>query len=422
MSRDAASHRSGSPFRLLLARIFTFALPPLLIAGGIGGVMVMGALKEAPEKTEEAATPPVVLIAEAISEPVRLTVASQGEVRPRIEIDVASQVGGRLVHVSNEFIEGGFFEEGDVLIEIEKTDYRLAVTGAEAAVAQARRALDRERAEAEIAARDWADLGDGDASALVLREPHLAEARAALAAARALLDDARLDLTRTTVTAPFRGRVTAKSVDVGQIVTPGQALGQIFATHVVEIRLPLTDAELARAGLPIAFRTSDATPGPRVTLSAIVGGEPRQWSGRITRTASRFDSSTRLLSAIVEVEDPYGVGADNGAPLAVGLFVGAMIEGRQINGAVVLPRAALRGEDRAFVVLDDDTIDVRSVTVAESTRDRVVILSGVEVGERVVASPLRGVTDGMLVTPVTSSARSEDGDVADDDETQVASN
>jgi len=420
MSLDAAPRRSG--LRLLLARLITFALPVALIAGGVGSVVVMGALKEAPEKNEEIATPPVVLIAEAVAEPVRLSVSSQGEVRPRIEIDVASQVGGRLVHVSNEFIEGGFFEEGDVLVEIEKTDYRLAVTGAGAVVAQAQRALDRERAEAEVAVRDWADLGDGNASALALRQPQLAEARAALAASEAQLADARLDLMRTTITAPFRGRVTAKSVDVGQIVTPGQPLGQIFATHVVEIRLPLTDAELARAGLPIAFRESEDTPAPRVTLSAIVGGQPRQWTGRVTRTASRFDASTRLLSAIVEVEDPYGAGADDGAPLAVGLYVSAEIEGRRIDGAIVLPRAALRGEDRAFVVLDDDTIDVRTVAVAQSTRDRVVILSGVEAGERVVASPLRGATDGMLVSPVTSAARSGDNADDPDDETRVASN
>lgn len=411
---------SSSGFRLLFARIFTFVLPLLVLVGAVGGVIAMNALKKPPEKAEETATPPVVLVAEAEAKPVRLAVSSQGEVRPRTEISLVAQIGGRLVEVSDEFIEGGFFEEGQVLLEIEKTDYRLAVTRAEAAVAQARRALEREQAEAEIAARDWEELGDGDATALTLRQPQLAEARADLAAAEAQLADARLDLERTTIRAPFAGRVTAKAADVGQFVTPGEPLGEIFATNVVEVRLPLSDTDLARTGLPVAFRATEDEPGPRVTLSAVVGGQPRSWEGRITRTASRFDASTRLLSAIAEVQDPYGAAADDGAPLAVGLFVSAEIEGRAIENAITLPRAALRGDDIVYAVSDDGTIEERRVTVADSNRERIVLLSGVAAGERVVASPLRGATDGMAVTPVNPNA--PEAAEGDSDDTRLAAN
>ncbi len=412
MASDHASTTSKRRFRpsLWMARLFTFILPVLVIVGGVFSVVVMGGMRPDPEQREEAATPPAVLTAEAETSSVNLTVGSQGEVRPRTEIDVVPQVGGRVVMVSEDFVEGGFFSEGDVLIEIDDADYQLAITRAESQVAQASRALQRERAEADIAAGDWRDLGVGDPSALALRQPQLAEARAALRAAEASLATARLDLERTVVRAPFDGRVASISANLGQYVTPGQPLGEIFSTEMVEVSLALSDADLTRAGLPVAFRETEDNPGPNVRLSATVGGEQRVWNGRITRTASRFDSSTRLLAAITQVDDPYGAGADGGVPLAVGLFVSAQIEGRRIDEAVTLPRTALRNDQDVYVIRDDNQIEIRQVAVIDSDRERVVLASGVEPGERVVVSPLRGAVNGMIVAPVSNDASENAGD------------
>jgi RND family efflux transporter MFP subunit len=272
------------------------------------------------------------------------------------------------------------------------------VTRASALVAQRRQQLIREQAEAELAREEWEAIGEGEASALTLREPQMAEAQAQLAAAEASLAEARLNLSRTRISAPFDGRVRSKNADIGQFVGPGARIGRVFATERVEVRLPLTNSELATLNMPLAFQASETNPGPQVILSASLGGSEHRWTGRVVRTDSAIDPQTRTMSAIVEVFDPYGAAAEQtGSPLAVGLFVNAEIAGRAIDYAYALPRSALRGASDVYVAERDGTLSVRQVTVANANPQRVVITSGVSAGDRVVVSPLRGAADGMLI-------------------------
>ncbi len=387
------------------ARFFAAFLPIALVVGGaIFIITVMALNRPEPEKAQVEPRGLAVFVTPAERSDVALNVATQGEARPLREIALVSQVSGRVVSVNDRFIEGGFFERGDMLVQIDQTDYRLAVTRAQSSVAQAQRALERERAEAEIAARDWEEFGEGEASALTLRVPQLAEAEAALAAAQATLSESQVNLDRTTIRAPFTGRVREKSADIGQFVSPGQGVGRIFSTDVVQLRLPLSDAELAQVGLPVAFEATEDNPGPTVRFSATLAGQPREWTGHIKRTDSAIDPRTRLVYAIAEVVDPYGEGADGDAPLAVGLFVEAEIEGRVVPGAFALPRAALRGADEIYVAKPDGKMTVRTVDVVFSDRERVVLTSGLTPGEYVIISPIRG-AENMAVRALDPDTR-----------------
>lgn len=383
----------------LALRRFLFVFLPIIAIIAILAVALTSMAANAPqtERTEEEPRGLAVFVAAVEADDIRLTVRSQGEVRPLREIILAPQVSGRLVYVAPNFEDGDAFSEGDVLARIDPADYELAVTRARSSVAQARRALQSEEALAEIARRDWEDLGEGDPTPLAIREPQLAEARAALRAAQASLAEAELQLARTEVRAPFNGRVRTQDADLGALVSANSRLGQIFSTDAAEVRLPLSDNDLALAAIPVAFVETEENPGPEVTLSAIVAGEPRQWRGRIVRTDGAIDARTRTLNAIVEVDDPYGAGADAGVPLAVGLFVEAQIEGRLIPDALVAPREALRGSDRIYVAREDGTLTVRNVSVIASEPGRVVFSGGVEPGEYVITSAVRGASEGMRV-------------------------
>jgi len=373
----------------------------------IGGVAVVGiavifmlfATQPQPQRANSAPRPVAVFVEEAQSGEVALTVTSQGEAQPRTQINLVPQVAGRITYVNPDFIEGGFFEAGETLIQIEDADYRLAVTRAAAQVAQAEQALAREQAESDLAASEWEELGEGEASALTLREPQLAEARAQLAAAEASLQEARLNMQRTRISAPFDGRVRSKNADLGQYVSPGTNLGQVFSTDTVMVRLPLTDHDLGLLGIPVAYNAmGDDDDGIPVTLSATLAGERHEWQGRITRTDSAIDTETRVLYAIAEVEDPYGTAAqEEGAPLAVGLFVSATIQGREIDNAYIIPRNALRGEDSVYIVREGGRMEIHTVGIIDSNPDRVIVSSGVEGGDLVVVSPLRGASNGMSV-------------------------
>jgi RND family efflux transporter MFP subunit len=393
-----------------MRRLISIILPIVIIVflGG-GGIFAINAMKPEPEKSEE---PRAGL--NVFAEPVRegaltLTVNAQGEVKPKREIVVAPQISGRIAYVSPDFIDGGFIRRGQVLVRVESADYELGVVRARSTVATAEQALAREMAEAELARQDLEDLGMTDASPLARREPQLAGAQAALDAAKAQLQDAELALARTAVIAPFDGRVRTRTVDIGQVVAPGQSLGQIFDTDVVEVSLPLKDAELGRLGLPIAFAASDKTPGPEVIFKATVGGEPRTWRGKVVRTGAAINAQTRQINVIAELKDPFGTGADNGAPMAPGLFVNAQIQGRSLDRVLIAPRSALRGDDKLYIGdPKSGKLSIRTVDLTYSDKNGAYFHTGAEVGELAVTSPIQAPFDGMSLTVMQ---RMEDGSV-----------
>lgn len=392
----------------MLRKLFTIVGTVGIFAGGIAFVMLMGSLRPKIEPKEISLAPPAVFFTVARTQSVTLDVVAQGEVKPRTDINLTAEVAGRIVNTTEKFVVGGSFKPGDLLIKIEDSNYRAAVAGARARVAQAEEFLRREEAESDLAKRDFEALGrDGSASDLTLRMPQMAQARAAFLAAQADLTSASLDLERTEIKAPFMGRVRERAAGVGQFISPGSPLGRIFSTDVAEIRLPLTDGDLAKLGLSIAFVETSEMRGPDVVLSGTFAGEHHEWSARIARTDGAIDPATRQIAAIAVVDDPYGAGADKGAPLPMGLFVDARIKGRPIAAAVVLPRSALYGRDTIYAINREDRLEARRVTVMASDKDTITIAGGVADGERIVTSPLRGASNGDKVSPNNPPAISE---------------
>lgn len=370
------------------------------------GVLIIGIVliialfvgKPKPQRQPAEVAMPAVHVVEAKPSSIQVTVDAQGTVTPKREIDLVPEVAGKVVDVAESFIAGGFFNKGDVLIRIEPRDYEFAVTRAEAELASAVQRLALEQAEAEQARRDWTQLGEtGEPTPLVLREPQLAEARARLAAAQAQLDDAKLDLERTTIRAPFSGRVREKRVDIGQYVTPGAVLGRVYSTDVVEIRLPLTDRQIGYLGLPLS--PSQDVPPVNVTLTARFAGDVHHWPAQIFRTEGAIDPRSRVLYAVAEVADPFGLKAEGGknVPLSVGLFVEAEIEGKTYEDVFVLPRQALKERDQLILVNDEGKLEFRTVSVLQTNPQSAFIDSGLEAGDRVMWSTLENPVDGMAV-------------------------
>ncbi len=395
--------------RLWIWRFLILILPVLVIGGAIGGFIAMSALKPKPEEKEDVVKAIPVLTAEAVQDNVTLKVNVQGEVQPRTQINIVPQVSGKITYMSPKFIEGGKFRKGDLLIRIEPAEFELRVVQARANVAQAETVITRETSEAAIALSDWKELGrSGQPTPLTLREPQMAEARAKLESAKAQLAETDLQLARTSLYAPFTGRVTMRHVDQGEFVTVGTKLGEVYATNVMDVRLPMTNEELRRAGMTIGFEANAKTPGIPVTLSADVAGVYSQWNAQIVRTDSRYDSKTRVLYAYAEVKDPFGKGSDNGTPLAPGIFVTAAIDGRKLENIILVPRAALRGENKVYVANADNTLTIKTVTVLSSDRENAILDTGVEIGASVITSPIRGVADGMKIEVVKPKGQEPD--------------
>lgn len=373
-----------------LRKVFVVGVCFGILAVAIGAFILMGAMKK-PADIQKRRDPSLAVMAmPAYKSTVVLDVVVQGQSRPRTEVDLTPQVGGKVTYVSPQFVAGGQFKKGDVLLRIEEADYNVAVLRAQAGVARAEQLVIREQAEGAIARADWADLGrGGEPSPLTLREPQLAEAKANLLSAQADMENAKLQLSRTVIRAPFNGRIRDRFADVGQFVGLGTRLARVFSTEAIEIPLSLNDADLTQVNVPLSMNVTDRDAAPSVTLSAIIGGKRQEWQGRIVRTSGTFDPQTRTVSAIAEVLDPFGKGAsEDGTPLPPGLFVDAEIQGRTLENVIIIPRDGLRPENKVYIVGQDAKAESRDAVVLDTNADRAVLASGVSEGELVVVSPL----------------------------------
>ncbi len=382
----------------VLIRILQIVLPMAVLAvAGFAAVLLVRS--RPPVETQPPLfEPPGVRVHEVTARNVPMTVISQGTVGPRTESQLVPEITGRVIRVAPSFAEGGFFEAGDVLVEIDPFDYQQAVVSARSQLAQARLQLAQEEAEAEVALREWEELGRGDPRALTLREPQLDDARASVAAAVANLERSERDLERAEIVAPYAGRIRVKNVDVGQFVTVGTTVATIYAVDLAEVRLPLPDEELAYLNLPLSYRGGENQPTPQVTLRATFAAEMHEWEGRIVRTESEIDPVSRMVHVVAQVADPYAPGPNpNRPPLAVGMYVEAEIEGRTVRDVAVVPRAALRGRDQVLVVDAADKLVFRDVDILRATNDSIFVRDGLAEGELVVVSPLDAPTDGMQV-------------------------
>jgi len=339
-----------------------------------------------------------VEVLEIKKEPTKMTIRSQGTVIPGTQSSLVSQVAGRIVSKSGDFEAGGFFRKGDVLLSVESSDYRLGVTQAKSQVAQAELALQLEEQQASIAKEEWNSINSTPISPLVAREPQLAQARAALEAAKANLQRANLDLSRASIRAPFTGRVRTTSTDVGQYVTPGTPLGMIYSVDLAEVRLPVPDEALAFLQIPQnGFKTSKFK-GPEVILRAPFAGKLREWNGRIVRMEGEIDAKSRMIYLVAEVVDPYNMSNNSDQhALMAGLFVEADIVGRSIEDLVSIPRAALRNSNQVLIVNSENKLSIREVNVVRESGDTAFIGNGVKNGERLCITPLTVATNGMQV-------------------------
>lgn len=336
--------------------------------------------------------PPVADILYA--EPGRhtLLVPSQGSVHARHEIEVVARVGGMIESVSDAFVPGGFFKQGDSLIQIESADYRHQLTRTESQVATAAASLAQEQGMAKQAKREWRDLGAATANDLFLRKPQLAAAEAALAAAKADRDQARLDLDRTGVKAPFAGRVVETLVDIGQFVSPGTKLARIHSTGVAEVRLPLTDHQLSLLELPLGRAIEN---GPAVRMTANLAGQQREWRGQIVRTEAAIDPNSRFVYAVAQVQNPY----QGEAPLINGLFVEAQIAGKTYDDITLLPRQALHEGSHILVLNEENQLGFRNVELLQTVGDQVWLRGDIASGDKVVISSLGYSREGMVLSP-----------------------
>lgn len=397
-----------------MSRRTGFLVAGVIVAGALAVAFALVSLAPEPERTVPPSPVPFVDTAPTIAGAGPIPVHVAGTVRPSAEIQVAPEVGGRVVWVNPAFQSGRKIGAGEAVFRIEEADYRYRLRDAKAALAARRAAYLQAEEEAAIARAEYERYAESQPAApppaqanpLALWVPQLEAARAALDREEARVAEANLALSRTRVTAPFDGFVREESVDVGQFVTAGQTVARLFAAEAVEVVAPLSDRDAAL--IPGLWSIGAAGAKPRVPARVIAeyGDGRYAWSGQVDRVETALDARTRTIDVIVRVPDPFEPGAPVGPgggegggnpPLLVGKFVEVVIEGLTPERYFRVQRAALQPGDVIWTVRGDGTVRIVPVRVLQRRDDEVFVTGALEDGEATVIGGLQFATDGMRV-------------------------
>jgi RND family efflux transporter MFP subunit len=340
----------------------------------------------------------------------QVQVDSYGVVKPRTQSMLVAQVSGQITAISAQFREGGFFNQGEVLVQIDNRDHLADVKTAQANILTAQQNLLEEEARAQQAITDWQRLGNGQqASILVLRKPQLEAAKAKVLSAQAAFEKAQLNLERTQVKAPYAGRILSKSVDIGQVVGNNSQLAEIYATDKVEIRLPIRNKDLDLVDLPEQFRDVGTIElGSKVIFQSDLVGQ-QSWLGNLVRTEGAIDANAQQLYVVAQINDPYKATSTNKYPIKIGQYVKAQIAGRALQNVLVVPNSTIYQGSYVYIV-ENGVLKRKDVELRWQNSQQSIIAKGLEAGEQLVLTPLGQVSSG---TPVSiKGEETEDTDKA----------
>ena len=367
----------------------------LAILAGAGEAVYMLVLnKPVAQKVERLRTETSVKVLIATKHDVTLPVPSQGLVNAIRSTTLAAQVAGRVEKVTR-FKVGERFANDEILIELDDSDYRSAITQAESALAEANAALIQEQARADQALRDWNKISPGQKPTdLAARKPQLMSAQARVDAAADSLTRAKRDLERTKIRAPFAGRLSATYTEVGSYLPPGTRIADLESTGRYEVRLPVSLDDLA-----FIKSQQDGT----VALHAEIGGQKMTWTGTVVRTEGEVERASRSVYLVAELAEDN---SPQDAFLKPGLFLRAQVEGRVIPDVFEIPSLAFLDESHLRVVTKDDKLFNREVKVTRRTATTMLVSEGLQQGDRVCLTSIPAAIDGMQVkvTETTGAA------------------
>ena len=404
--------------------LFRFGLPLLILIAGLLGARALIASRPPVPRVDREAVPTPVAVLTVHAQDERAVLPAYGAVRAHRELTLFPRVEGYVIAQHDELIDGGLVRAGEALLKIDPQDYRLAVEAERGNLARAEFELQVEQGNQVVAHQEWdllepsietSELG----RVLALRQPHLKEKRAAVAAAKSRLAQAELNLTRTVVSAPCNALVLNETVEAGQLVNARSAVATLVCTDVfrVEVSVPLNQLgwvefpTAVQAPPPQASDLAASAKGSAVRILRDLGsGEAVQWTGWVERLLGDVTENGRMARVLVLVPDPLGLepfdsaqgrpGEELRSPLLLGEYVRVEILGPVLPQAIVLPRSSLREDERVWVYNAQQELEIRPVEVGLRRRDSVLIRAGLADGDQVVIGSLPAALPGMRLQAV----------------------
>ncbi len=391
-SASGANH-SGPPPRIIRRVIISAII--ILVGVGVARYMILNKPKVSRRPPEKIA--PLVEVIPLFPESYPIKIEAMGSVIPSREVVLRVPVGGEIISMSEDFALGGQLEAGTKIMQIDPTDYKLDLQQKQRALTNAEYEYRIEQGRQDVARQEW-DLLYGDKpsteveSTLALRKPHLEKVQAEIKAAKAELEQAEVNLTRTGVKAPFNALVRNKYVDMGSYVSSQEKLADLVGTdeYWVQVSLPVDRLQW------VTISENGGEPGSRAFVHY---RNNMSRPGTVLRLMADLSQEGRMARLLISVEDPLGLheNSEKYDPLLIGEFVRVSIEGDTLDNVYRIPRNALR--DNSFIWLADrnDKLMVRPVQSLWRDQENILIRDGIQPGDRLIISALSAPADGMSV-------------------------
>ena len=402
-----------------MARKKQIIIPIAILAIGVLAFVGFSSMKKPPEEKAEVDNTPIVAVENITVRPMTLEVSSYGVVKPKYETTIVAQVNGEIVELSDTFVRGGLVKKGQLLARIDPNDYHAALIDAEAKMASARAALEKEVAQGKVAEREWKQITDTSPTELSLRKPQLAQELANVKSAQASVLRAKRNLQRTEIRAPYDAMINNRNIGLGSFVSTGSELGMLLGTAIAEVRLPVADNQLQFL--------IDQGQNAKVNLSGTFAGKDIQWHAEIARSEGVVDNKSRMSYLVAEIQDPYHLDenkTDNELPLRFGSYVQAKILGQEIASASIVPRY-LVVNNRVAILDDESKLHYADINIIRQEGGNVVVSKGLLDGDKLIVSALDYPVDGMklaLATDEEDKQDSENDSLEQTVETQIVSN
>jgi len=411
MNDSNVSARPVSKIRSLPKPI-RLGLPVLVL--GVGVLIAVALVKSSP-RAEQKPQPRTARLVETM--PVTFghqptVVQAHGTVQPAREVVIYPRVAGEVIEINPALIPGGRFPEGDMLVKIDPADFTLTVRERETDLVRAKASLTQEMGQQAVAKREFELLGENIPEAsrdLVLRQPQLEQARAAVSASEAALDMAKLNLERTTVKAPFNGTVRVRNINAGTQVNTGTALLTFTGSDEYWVELTVPVDQLRWIQIP----HTEGEHGSKVRMvseSTRNGHAVRE--GEVLRLLPDLEPNGRLARILVSVTDPLALRPENAgkAALILGDYVSAEIDGVGVPSAAALERGLFHDGDVVWVMSPERTLEIRPVTVAFRGPEKLLVTAGLSDGDPVITTDLPAAVDGMALRLVEDQPPAGAGD------------
>jgi len=430
--------------------MFKIILPVLVLAGAIFLGKYLVSTGPEPKKKPFVERSPVVEIMTLKPQDYTVTIKASGIVRAGTQTNLVSEVSGRILSISDDFKEGNYFNKNKKLLTIDKANYENSLAIVSSDIAANKASLNQLNEEEKSLKRSYQlarnnlSLGKKELnrlqglwakrliarSALDIEEQKTNQLQqkledlqgrlntfksrrqatdAKIGATQAREKQERLNLSRTTIKAPYTGRVLQKSVDVGQFVSKGTLLGKIYATDYVEVDLPLSLSRYELLGLPEAFKNKSVDPKayPKVVFKNPNSKQKNEWQGRVVRSSAALDANSRQITVIARIDNPFDAKVGVSAPLRIGQYIEAHIKGKTFRKVYVLPTIAIR-QNKEILLLKEGNIHIIPVDALWNTQSKTVVRVEQDqniAGSQLVITSLSQAVEGMKV--ITLSEQNE---------------